>query len=821
MPELPRDLPHIYVRGSGRAEPYVSKAGGRTHPPPRRERAAHAGMLLRSLNAALAQAGAGSYADRVQEAQPTGGFILEFRLPLGEEKFVERLEDRRQRIELLSVIDRGEQGLTASVYVPMKAQEHFLRKIERYRDEQTKRGRPKNEPLINRIETVSLGALSSVFTDDLVSLPSLETQIWWEVWLRLGWRGAFTALANEHGVRVPDESLSFAEREVVLAFGSPTSIGRCVIGSDVAIAEVRIAKDAPSMFLNLRNDEQAEWVADLAGRVIPPEHDAVAVCILDSGVTREHPLILAGLEASDVHKYDPNWPDGDSAAWRGHGTAMAGLGLYGDLVPLMTATGQVRISHRLESVKMLPHDGTSHEPRLYGAITRESATRPEVGHPHRPRVHCMAVTSPTGANRGRPSSWSAAIDQIAFGDEDIRRLIVLAAGNIRDRISRRDYPNRNDVEPIENPAQAWNALTVGAYTEKDTLVDPTYNGWRTIAPYGSVSPCSRTSVAWDHRWPIKPDVMLEGGNWADFGEQVDSPDDLAVLTTHYRPAIRLFEAFGDTSAAASLGAHLSANVMSHRPTAWPETVRALVVHSAQWTPAMQGEINRAYRQADRGALLRRFGYGVPTISRAVFSSFNDATIVAEEHLRPFRLVGSQVKTQDMNLHPLPWPREELERIGETEVQLRVTLSYFVEPNPGERGWQRRHRYPSHGLRFALKRSQETDAAFRARINKAVVLEEEELVAPPEPADDGWLLGRIRDVGSVHSDIWNGAAAELVRRDALAVYPIGGWWKEKPQLTRYNNDVRYTLCISLRALAAQDIYTPIAVALGVPVAIEIE
>jgi len=821
MPELPRNLAHIYVQGTGQSEAYVSKAGGKTPPPPARNREAHASFLLRSLNIALAQAAAGIRAGRAPDDHGTDGFVLEFRLPLGQEKFVEKLEDRRQRIELLSVFDRGDEGLRATVYVPMRAQQYFLRKIERYRDEQTRSGRPKNEPLINRIDAIAAGVFSSTFADDLASLPPLGLRVWWEVWLRLGQIGAFTAIATELGVRVSRESLSFAERDVVLAFGSQESIGRCVVESAGAIAEVRIARDAPSMFLNLRNDEQAEWANDLAGRVISPDGDAVAVCVLDSGITRAHPLILPGLEAGDVHKYDPNWPDGDSPAWHGHGTAMAGLGLYGDLVPLLLGTGRVRLFHRLETVKMLPHDGTPHEPRLYGAITRESATRPEVAQPNRHRVHCMAITSPSGTNRGRPSSWSAAIDQIAYGDETIRRLIVLAAGNIRDNINRRSYLTLNDTEQIENPSQAWNALTVGGYTEKDAIVDPTYGGWRAIAPVGGIAPCSRTSVLWDHRWPIKPEIMLEGGNWADSGPQVDRPDDLAVLTTHYRPAIRQFEAFGDTSAAASLGAHLSARVMAHRPAAWPETVRALVVHSAQWTAPMQAEMNQAHTQLEKGALLRRFGYGVPNLDRAAMSSLNDATVVAEEHLRPLQLVGSLVKTKDMNLHVLPWPREELERIGTTEVQLRVTLSYFVEPNPGERGWQGRYRYPSHSLRFALKRSDDSLAAFRARINKAVVLEEEDRIAPPDAGDDRWFLGRIRDVGSVHSDMWTGSAAELLRRNALAVYPIGGWWKEKPQLARYDVDVRYALCISLRALSAQDIYTPLAISLGVPIVTEIE
>lgn len=815
MPELPRIRPHIYVENSGQSEPYTSKSRGNTPAPPPRERAAHAESLLRSLNAALGQVQAGIHADRAGDDRSATGFVLEFRLPLGAEKFVEKLEDRRQHIEVLSVSDRGNDGLVASVYVPIRAQQYFLRKIEKYRDEETGKGRPKNEPVVARVDTIALGAFESVYTDDLDLLPGVQVSIWWEVWLRSGERPAFNFAAERLQIRTSHESISFPEREVVLAFGSQASIGRCVVESG-AIAEVRLAKDAPSIFLNLANDEQARWADDIADRLVPPGRDAVAVCILDSGVTRDHNLIRPALDPTDVHKYDPNWPDGDSAAWRGHGTAMAGLSLYGDLFPLMMGTEPINLAHRLEVVKMLAHDGQPHEPRLYGAITRECATRPEVVQPRRRRVHCLAVTGFQGTNRGRPSSWSAAIDQLAYGADDIRRLIVLAAGNIRDGITRHNYPDRNDVEPIENPAQAWNALTVSAFTEKNTLVDPTFAGWSSIAPVGGIAPCSRTSVPWERKWPIKPDVVLEGGNWADFRADLDTPDDLSLLTTHYRPTIRQFEAFGDTSAAASLGAHLSAQIMSQRPTAWPETVRALIVHSAQWTPVMQAQMNQAANQTQRGALLRRYGYGVPRVERATLSSLNDTTIVCEDSLRPLRLDGGVVKTQNMTVHHLPWPAEQLEILGTTEVQLRVTLSYFIEPNPGERGWKGRYRYPSHGLRFALKRGLESLPQFRARINRAVTLEEEDLATAATSEEDGWYLGKTRDVGSAHSDIWTGSAAELMRRNALAIYPVAGWWKEKPQLGRYNSDVRYSLCVSLRALEAQDIYTPIAIALGVPV-----
>jgi hypothetical protein len=48
--------------------------------------------------------------------------------------------------------------------------------------------------------------------------------------------------------------------------------------------------------------------------------------------------------------------------------------------------------------------------------------------------------------------------------------------------------------------------------------------------------------------------VFEGGNFAHDGANPASAiDDLQLITTHYRPQMGLFEAFGDTSAAAAVG----------------------------------------------------------------------------------------------------------------------------------------------------------------------------------------------------------------------------------------------------------------------------
>ena len=59
------------------------------------------------------------------------------------------------------------------------------------------------------------------------------------------------------------------------------------------------------------------------------------------------------------------------------------------------------------------------------------------------------------------------------------------------------------------------------------------------------------------------------------------------------------------------------------PNLWPETIRGLLVHSAEWTDRMLNGIsfNNATLAAKR-ALLRTFGYGVPILENALYSAGN-------------------------------------------------------------------------------------------------------------------------------------------------------------------------------------------------------
>ncbi|MDJ0845955.1 S8 family serine peptidase [Crocosphaera sp.] len=57
--------------------------------------------------------------------------------------------------------------------------------------------------------------------------------------------------------------------------------------------------------------------------------NAVAVCLLDTGVNGTHPLIKRGLDITDLYTVEKGWGNYDKD--NGHGTQMAGLVLYSDL----------------------------------------------------------------------------------------------------------------------------------------------------------------------------------------------------------------------------------------------------------------------------------------------------------------------------------------------------------------------------------------------------------------------------------------------------------------------------------------------------------
>ena len=750
------------------------------------------------------------------------GLQVEFESFPDVELAFESLGRESSGIELLNV--RHEENRTlATVFVPDGKLVIFENLITAYLDESrdTTTG-PRNHKLLNAISAIRTASLQALWTDAADEFPTVDEEfVWWEVWLpvRRDQRTtmeSFRERAEAQGIEVAQGELAFPERTVLLARASVEQMHNSMVTLN-SIAELRRPKETAEFFDSLPPDEQVEWLDDLLSqtRFGTETGQRPYVCLLDTGVNRGHPLLTPALDPNDLHTVEPGWGTDDTD---GHGTEMAGVALAGNLTDLLADNRPVEINHRLESVKLLPSSGTTGtDPRHHGYLTVEAVARPEITAPSRLRVFGMAVTARDNRDRGRPSAWSAAIDALAADVDGYGanpRLLVVSGGNIDDPNAWSQYPDSNDSDGVHDPAQAWNALTVGACTDLARITEPDAVGYSPVTPEGGLSPFSTTTLIWERHWPLKPDIVLEGGNAAkDSWGSVWMPS-LSLLTTHYRPAVRLFTTTNATSAATALASRFVARVMASYPRLWPETIRALIVHSAEWTSTMKRQFLPATgtpSKRDYLNLLRRCGFGVPDIDRALWSLNNSLTMVVEESLQPFkRETAGQPTLRDMHLHRLPWPSDVLQSLGETQVEMGVTLSYFIEPNPSRRGVRSRYRYESHGLRFDVKRPTESADEFRRRINLAA-RDEDEGTRRKSDSDPAWLIGtQGRHRGSLHSDLWRGTAADLASRGAIAVYPTAGWWKTRPALERYDQTARYALVVSIKAPEVDtDLYTEIA------------
>ncbi len=317
-----------------------------------------------------------------------------------------------------------------------------------------------------------------------------------------------------------------------------------------------------------------------------------------------------------------------------------------------------------------------------------------------------------------------------------------------------------------------------------------------MASVGDLSPHSRTSVAWGQsNSPFKPELVFEGGNRAlsPAGTEALSLTSLSLLSTGSDVDREPLVPFQATSSAAAQAARMAAQLSTAHPDFWPETIRALMVHSAEYTSPMVAAFSG--RTRDNYEKIRRFGYGVPDFDRANASATNHLAMVAQVPIQPFKSVGR--KFNECHYYKLPIPPALLEQLRDEIVELKITLSYFVEPNPGLAASLDPQRYQSFGLRFDLRRKNESLSIFKQRVNASE--REDPRIAPRTEPDDGrWLLGpQSVSAGSLHSDTWSGPAIELLGRDYLCVKPVNGWWRTRKSLDICNRVSRYALVVSFR------------------------
>lgn len=671
------------------------------------------------------------------------------------------------------------------------------------------------ERAVAPVETIRLAALADVRgprlrTEALVA----DRAYWFEVTCRGGYRRPLTE-TEESRAQIARQVRRAGALQRLDEFIGPEQVYFFLRLTQQQLEAVRAATDcvyevelAPSPLRDLRLLEDVTTTDLKDFKLTAPDVDAPAVVILDTGIATGHPLLKpALLTATTAGDLIPSPED-----THGHGTKMAGIALYRDLGAALER-GNAKAGHWLQSSRLLvqPGAGTAADENYekWPVLTLGAIRSAEDADPRpRDRVFTLAITrtmQEAPLDGLLPTLWSQAIDQIAH-HEGHGRLLVVSAGNARYEqwlALAELHPQLQLSEKIHQPAQAANALTVGAYTARVELPGtPDYAEAKVVALRpGGISPFTSTGLA-GNGWAIKPDIVMEGGNLAIFGALPDpSVPTLSALTTSLRHTLgQPLGQISMTSEASARAAYLAASIWAVEPKLRPETVRGLIVHSASWTVEMLQQF------AGLNDRLLACGYGVPDEGLARDCAQHRATILIEDVVpnavfeeEPKKKPPKRATTKTtepklrrkIKLFRLPIPMELLED-ADPNVEVRVTLSYFAEPN-------KFGRTVFHGLdlKWDMQGPQETEDQFLQRINV--------LKRPKGP--DGkpqkvattksfpWELGvQLRSRGTVQSDRWRGKMSALAGEKLVAIIPVLGWWDQRRQLRE--QELRFSLVISV-------------------------
>lgn len=725
------------------------------------------------------------------------GLYLDFELK-GNKLPLDNLD--KSGAHLLIVGETQDDTTQATVFLPLDKKNWLNKKLDKYEQPVEEGKNPASKPLINAIETiVSSGAKSLFPNKDEYDTLLPKTSRLFEIWIDEVNPEKIAEIRRNMDVIglsvVGDNIITFESVTVFLVRAQKEDIDNVPHSIDLVEA-IKIYHNPA--YMTDTDEDQRDWSQLISEYVhINLGENPTIVGLLDKGVNNEHELLRPFLP--DERR--GSVVNGVGVGHEGfHGTGMAGLIEYGDLSNYQIGNAPSEINHALASIKLLS-DVQPNDPALYGLLTQQAI---DISDSFGGKIICMAITEDEERNNGTPTSWSAAIDSSMYNNGACDRLMLISAGNTNlNAVDAHNYIESLDVSSMQSPTQSMNAIAVGAYTEF-SITDR--EDWTAIAPPQGVSPMTRTSVMWKGK-NSKPDIVMEGGNAAYHVilGNVELPEMSPVSTCDQIPHQPL-QSFNMTSAATALAARLAARIKTANPHLSMLSIRALMIHSAEWTTQMTRLGNSPSK------IMEYCGYGVPQEQKALASEATNATFIFENEIIPYNEDGTY---KEMHFYDLPWPKALLEVMDGENVKMRITLSYYIEPSPGFKATYNKYRYASSALAFDVKTIRDTREQFIARHNK-----EQQVVEKSDNDTTRWHIGtKRRSIGTVQSDWFECSARELAECNQIGVYPGNGWWKTR-KISNIDNKIKYSLVVSIES-SETEIYDEVLNVIDNRIAIAIE
>jgi hypothetical protein len=372
-----------------------------------------------------------------------------------------------------------------------------------------------------------------------------------------------------------------------------------------------------------------------------PSDDGPRVCIIDSGITSNHPFLANNVGHEEaILTQDPSPAD-----VHGHGTMVAGLAVFGDVRACYEARNFVS-PITLFSARVLNDRNEFDENKLIVNQMREAIST-FLAPPYSCRVFNISIGSAMSALdsiRPRQTLWAEELDILA---RDLKVVLVVSAGNHAEAAANnaadaetvlQSYPGLlfNARTGICDPGSSAISVTVGALAQHNIPAQVRGVGANDIVrPIAAIDePSPMTRIGPGIKGAIKPEFVHYGGNLVFRGSgnsfrSIYNEPGTAVMSFSNRPTQQLFSFNCGTSFAAPRVARLAALVehglridLNGIPSS--NLIRAVLAGTAEIPDA--AEICLSNSNGDH-APIKVCGYGLPSENDALRSRDRRVTMV--------------------------------------------------------------------------------------------------------------------------------------------------------------------------------------------------
>lgn len=492
-------------------------------------------------------------------------------------------------------------------------------------------------------------------------------------------------------------------------------------------------------------------IAELPGNIPQPALEAARVCILDSGINTNHPLLRSAIAESE------SFVEGqDEFDEVGHGTAVAGIALYGD-VEACDRSNYWRPEFWLYNGKVMRKCPDTENP-IYDEHTVEATLTEAVE--HFVGLGCRIFNLSLG-NSNAPYDGSHVRGLAYILDVLARKhnvLFVVSTGNFMGASDpavpinswREEYPEYllHESSVIIDPAPAMNVLTVGSIARHDATVDSQrYPEIHQLSPSCENQPSPFTRHGPSVKGALKPELVAHGGNLAcpvhfRNNQWKTEMRGLGVLTLNYQfQGNTLFKEICGTSFSAPYITYLSGRLLNEYPDASANLLRAMLVNHASLPSEIEttfpDEMRKGYK-VNKATYNREIsrdvaGYGQVNESDLFRSSDHCVVLMCEE----------TIEKDACQFFELPLPASYLRKARGLR-ELSVTLAY----SPAVR--TTRLDYLATQISYRLVKGKSLDEV-QAHFNKEN--QDEAETRNDDAATNRDISAQLRSRGTVQSSKW--------------------------------------------------------------------